>query len=298
MITKKILFVINPISGGKNKKNLPELIHAAMQNKSDYKIIFWENAEQDIHAIIKDEIENNNFTMLVAAGGDGTINRIANCIKNTKTTLGIIPLGSGNGFARFLKIPMNTEKALEIITNGKEILIDTCTINDKPFYCTAGVGFDAHIGKLFANANKRGPWTYIKKIISEFRKYNAEIYELNIDGQKITEKAFLITFANANQWGNNAQIAPKANIQDGLINITILKPFNVYNAPILAARLYLKNMHKSRYTSTYTGKEIIVTRLTESPVHFDGEPEKMGNKIEVKIFPKTLSVCVPQSWKS
>lgn len=295
MSQKKILFVINPISGGKNKDKLPGIIHAAMRDKFDYKIIYWESAGQDIDPIIKSEIVENGFTMLVAAGGDGTINKMAGIAKETVTTLGILPFGSGNGFARFLKIPMNTKKAVDVISNGKEILVDTCSINDKPFYCTAGAGFDAHIGKLFAHAGKRGPWTYVKKIIQEFKKYKAETYELEIDGKKHAEKAFLVTFANASQWGNNAQIAPEANIQDGLINITVMKPFPVYCAPFLAARLYLKNMHQSKYTSTYTGKKIILTRAGEGPAHYDGEPEIMGNTLNVEIFPGTLSVCVPQT---
>lgn len=294
MTSRKALFVINPISGGKSKTQLPDMIHAALQNKIDYKIIYWQSAEEDIESIIKNEITENNFTILVAAGGDGTINKMAGCIKETKTALGILPFGSGNGFSRFLKIPMNTTEALNIIATGREVYIDTCSINNRSFFCTAGVGFDAYIGKLFNEGGKRGPWTYIKKITKEFSKYTAIDYEIIIDGKKFQKNAFLITFANANQWGNEAQIAPEANIQDGLLNITVIKSFKVFQAPLLASRLYLKNIHKSQLVETFTGKEITVNRKSEGPAHFDGDPEIMGEKIEVRIFPSTLKVCVPQ----
>lgn len=295
MTSRKALFVINPISGSKNKTRLPDLIHSLLKNKIDYKIIFWQSAEQDIENIIKKEITDNNFTMLVAAGGDGTINKMANCIKNTNTSLGILPFGSGNGFSRFLKIPMNISEAINIIATGREVMIDTCSINNRSFFCTAGVGFDAYIGKLFNEGGKRGAWTYVKKITKEFSKYTAEDYEIIVDGKKYFKTAFLITFANANQWGNEAQIAPEANVQDGLLNITVIKPFKVYHAPLLATRLYLKNIHKSGLVETFKGKEITVIRKNEGPAHFDGDPEIMGEKIEVKIFPSTLKVCVPQS---
>lgn len=294
-MTRKALFVINPISGGKSKSRLPEMIHAALHNKIDYKIIYWQFADEDIERIIQKEIAENNFTMLVAAGGDGTINKMASCIKGTNTSLGILPFGSGNGFSRFLKIPMNITEAINIIATGKEVFIDTCSINTRSFFCTAGVGFDAYIGKLFNEGSKRGPCTYIKKITKEFRKYIAEDYEIIVDGTSYHKKAFLITFANANQWGNEAQIAPEADIQDGILNITVIKPFRTIQAPFLASRLYLKNIHRSGLVETFSGKNITVIRNAKGPAHFDGDPEIMDEKIDVKIFPSTLKVCVPQS---
>ncbi|MBI5217794.1 MAG: NAD(+)/NADH kinase [Bacteroidia bacterium] len=297
MSLRKALFVINPIAGGKKKDDLPDLIRFVINNRMEHKIIVWQSADQNIDEVIKKEIAENGFTMVVAAGGDGTINRIASCINRTSTTLGIIPLGSGNGLARFLKIPMNTQKAIDIIATGKDVFIDTCTLNDKNFYCTSGVGFDAHIGKLFAEAGKRGPLIYVQKIAGEFNKYKPEEYELDIDGKKINRKAFLVTFANSNQYGNEAQIAPQADIQDGLLNITLLKSFRAFQAPLIASRLYLKNFHESKFVETYTGEKIKLTRGSEGPVHFDGDPGIMGKEINVSIFPSTLKICVAGSSK-
>src|SRR3989339_173241 len=283
MQEKKVLFIINPISGGKNKDFLPELIRTKINNSIPFEILNWQSASQDIETEINKKIEKENFNILVAAGGDGTVNRMASFVKGKKITLGILPFGSGNGLARFLKIPLNTEKAIELIVTGKEVIIDSGKINNKDFFCTAGVGFDAHIGTLFAKAGKRGPMTYIKKITAEFNKYKPSQYELEIDGETYSEKAFLITFANANQWGNEAQIAPGADIQDGLLNITLVKSVSLLTAPVIATRLYLKNIDKSANVKTFAGKKIIVKRQEEGSVHFDGDPGIMGKKLEVEI---------------
>ncbi len=293
MQEKKILFIINPISGGKNKDFLPDLIRSTINNNIPYDILEWQSASQDIEKEISKKIEEENFNILVAAGGDGTINRMASFVKGKNITLGILPFGSGNGLARFLKIPLTTEKAIDLILTGKEVIIDSGKINDKDFFCTAGVGFDAHIGALFAKAGKRGPMTYIKKITSEFNKYKPSLYNLEIDGKTYSEEAFLITFANANQWGNEAQIAPGADIQDGFLNITLIKSVSLLSAPVIASRLYLKNIHKSEDVITFAGKKIVVKREEDGPVHFDGDPGMMGKEITVEICPASLRIIVP-----
>lgn len=289
----KYLVIINPISGGKTKDKLPGIINDAFSGKAEFEIHIWANPEEDLEAYIKNKIDSEGFNIIIAAGGDGTINKIAGIISETSAALGIIPLGSGNGFARFLKIPVDMKKSVEVILSGKIIEIDRGEINNRKFFCTAGVGFDAHIGRLFAVAGKRGPLKYIQIIMREFYKYKSEEYELNIDGKTIKRKAFFIAFANANQYGNEAQIAPEADIQDGLLNITILKPFPVIVAPFLAIRLYTKSFHKSRYVETYFCNTVTVIRKNSGPVHFDGDPGTMGTEVMARVISGDLKVIVP-----
>lgn len=289
---KRIAFVINPIAGGKNKK---QLIHSIQENfsKYNYELINWAYPEQKTEII--DHLKKNNYDVVVAVGGDGTINQVAQAIINTDTLLGIIPMGSGNGLARHLKIPLNIYKALYLIKDAHNtIKIDSCMVNGIDFFCTSGVGFDAYIGSLFAQSKTRGFFSYSKLTLSSLISYKPKKYKINIDGRLLEKEAFLITFANASQYGNNAYIAPLANIQDGLIDMVILKPFKLWNMLNLAYRMFNKTIHHSNFLETYKAKNILIEQAANISIHFDGEPMLVQEKhITVKIKPSSLKVIVP-----
>ena len=230
----------------------------------------------------------------MAVGGDGTVNEIAKALINTDAIMAIIPVGSGNGLARHLRIPLQPRKALELINKQKYQAIDCGLINNMPFFCTCGVGFDALIGEKFAQCKGRGLFNYVKTTITEYFNYKPEIYQITIDNeQNLNIPAFLITFANASQYGNNAYIAPNADICDGKLDMCILSPFKLYQAPGIGIQLFAKNINKSSLMQIERASNISLERASEGVVHFDGEPCRMGKKLEISLIDKCLNVIVP-----
>lgn len=289
-ITATAAIIINPISGGIDKKPVLEIIKNQFPTDISYEIIFWERPEQKAEIIKK--IRENNYEIVVAAGGDGTINQVAQAIMGIGSKLAIIPLGSGNGLARHLGIPFDVKAAVELIKKGKVIKMDACTVNGNYFYCTSGIGFDALIGKLFAESKARGFFTYFKLIVFNFITYKPGQYSLTIDGKVIKTTAFLITFANASQYGNNAFIAPQADVSDGYIDIVVLKPFRFWQALFIALRMFNKTLHLSGYVDVFIGRNISVNRSSAGPVHFDGEPAEMGTTLDYKIIQGLVKVII------
>lgn len=289
---RKILFLINPKSG--KKKNIRYLKSISKLNKThiDHKIIYWEKVEQDIVATCIDELRNG-YDIFAVIGGDGTVNRMIPVAIESQTPMLILPAGSGNGLARHLKISMKIPKALALIYNGKVKSIDAGKIDDKYFAVTSGLGFDAHIGHLFSYTKTRGWFNYFKIIIGEFRKYKSQDYIINIDGKIRNINAFLVTIANANQWGNNFYIAPQADVSDGLLDVCILKPFSFFNAFGIALKLMQKKAHRSRHIEIHKGKEVYIERLKEGFVHYDGEPDTMGRSLQISVIPNAVQIIYP-----
>ncbi|RPH34589.1 MAG: YegS/Rv2252/BmrU family lipid kinase [Bacteroidales bacterium] len=293
MPKEKILFLINPISGTKKKDNLAEQILKLLDHSRYEAEIHVTRFRGDATGIVPIKMAEG-YNKFVAVGGDGTVNEIAKALVDSEGILGIIPIGSGNGLARHLRIPINIEKAMKLINRGNVEAIDYGRINGSPFFCTCGVGFDAHIGNEFAKNKGRGFLTYIKVTISDFFNYKPKKYKLKIDKiGKLKTRAFLITVANASQYGNNAYISPKADIQDGRLDICILSPFRLYRAPGIGIRLFAKKIDKSSLMHTEQAQQIVLKRKKAGVVHYDGEPCEMGKKIKIKIVPKGLKVILP-----
>lgn len=293
IVKEKILFIINPISGTRNKKNLPgmieDLIDAAI---FDVEIVITKYKGEATEIVQQKLIGKCRY--FVAVGGDGTVNEIAKALINTKGIMGIIPVGSGNGLARHLQIPLDPGKAIKLINRQKCLAIDYGLINNIPFFCTCGVGFDALIGEKFAQCKGRGLTNYVKTTIKEYFKYKPEMYQITIDDEKvINRRAFLITFANGSQYGNNAYIAPKADISDGKLDICILSPFKLHKAPGIGFRLFSKNIDRSSFMHSERAQNILLERSSEGVVHFDGEPCRMGKKIDISLINKGLNVIIP-----
>lgn len=290
---EKILIVINPKAGKGRIKDSRSLIAGMLEKHFEVEFLDWESPDSDITGAVRQNIAHYRYSCVVAAGGDGTVNRTAKALTGKNIPMGIIPLGSGNGLARHLNIPMNLENAAKYIIIGKTRQIDTCTINDEPFFCTAGAGFDAHVGKLFSQSEKRGFSSYLKIVAGEFKSYKPQKYRIKIDEKFYELCAFLITVANAGQYGNNAYIAPLADISDGLMDVTVLKPFGIIHAPALAGRLFLKKIHKSSKIISFKATAVEIVREEEGCVHFDGEPAVMGKELNFKIHPLSLKIIVP-----
>lgn len=288
MKPEKIAFVINPNAGVKKKIDIIDFIKTNYSIHLNYDIIVWKN--KDDFESVKQEVLKGDYTIVVACGGDGTVNQVASIVAKTNMALGILPLGSGNGLARSNRIPMNLAKALKVIERGTINIIDGALINNHPFFCTAGVGFDAHIANEFAISTKRGFLTYFKTTMKEFFGYKPNHYKIAIDGKKIELEAFLITIANAGQWGNDVYIAPEAELTDGILNVSILKPFSLISIPMIGMKLFSKKIHQSVQLISEKGKKIDIEFNGELPVHFDGEPIRVKDKISIEIMPLVLKI--------
>jgi YegS/Rv2252/BmrU family lipid kinase len=290
---EKIGFIVNPISGVKGKGKIPELIDELLDgNRFEPSVFYTERAGHG--AEIAGQLSADGFRYVVAVGGDGTVNEVGRGIVHTDTALGIIPSGSGNGLARHLGIPVNVRKAIEYINNACVVEVDYGKANGHVFFCTCGAGFDAHISQQFALAGARGIKTYVEKIIGEYFTYKPEKYRIKNDFIDIEQEAFLVTFANASQYGNNAYIAPHANMQDGMMDVCVLSKFPLVVVPELAVRLFAKKIDKSYYMFSLNANRVVLEREKAGPFHFDGEAGEAGSEIEVCIVPRGLKVLVQQ----
>lgn len=285
---KKIAFVINPNAGVKKKINVIEFIKSNFPKTIDYDLIVWKNAN-DFDSV-KQQIINGNYTIVVACGGDGTVNMVAATVAHTNMAMAILPLGSGNGLARSNGIPLKLKEALKVIGNAQIKQIDGALINGIPFFCTAGVGFDALIADKFATSTKRGFVTYIKTSVREFFSYKPNDYKITVDGNVINTKAFLITVANAGQWGNDVYISPEASLNDGILHVSILKPFVMISIVSIGIKLFMKKIHTSAHLLSLNGKRIEIEFSGNLPVHYDGEPLAVENKITIEVRPDALKI--------
>jgi diacylglycerol kinase (ATP) len=287
-----ILFIINPISGGKDKIKIPDIIDANL-DRSKFNANYRFTSYPGHAAEIVEETVGMNFDVIVAVGGDGTINEVGAKVMLQHKVLGIIPYGSGNGLARFLKIPMNARKAIEVINHYQVSKIDTAVFNDKVYFNMAGMGFDAHISSIFAKDKKRGFSGYLKTGLKEMINYKPETYRIIVDGKSYTRKAFVVSVANSSQYGNNAHISPLASVSDGLLDVCIVKNIPLYKIPALAYFMLSAKTHQTEMVEIITGKHIQIFREQEAAIHIDGEPFLMGTEINISIQPLSLQVIVP-----
>ncbi len=284
-----ILFIINPISGGKKKADLPTLIDQFL-DKEKYAPIYAFTEYVGHAAELAEEAEKKNYDVIVAVGGDGTINEVASKLVHSNKTLAIIPFGSGNGLARFLNIPLSAKKAIALINTGKPQLIDTAELNGRKFFNMAGMGFDAHLSSVFAGNKKRGLKSYVELGFKEITTYKAQPYHIEIDGKEYDNSAFAISIANSSQYGNNVYISPKSSLTDGYLDVCIIHPISLVKLPILAFQMITAKTHQSSLVKIIRGKHIKIKRNAADAVHLDGEPLKLGEELEIKIVPASLKI--------
>ena len=278
-----MLFIVNPISGqGRKKRIISRLTEAG------YKVVCTEYAGH-AEKLAREAVDS----VIVAVGGDGTVNEVARGLVGTGKTLGIIPCGSGDGLARHLGISHNLSKALRTVTSGKVSPLDAGTIDGKLFFSVCGVGFDAVVSERFAKCGRRGLTSYISEGLKTWTVYAPEKYSIVIDGEKIEHEALFITIGNSNQWGNGAKITPLADSSDGILDITVVDGFKAVELPWLAGRLMTGSAHKSSRVHTYRGQSITITRPSDGPAHADGDWFSAEKAIEIKVMPHALNVLVP-----
>ncbi|SKC17100.1 diacylglycerol/lipid kinase family protein [Dyadobacter psychrophilus] len=286
------LFILNPNSGtsiGRNTGEVKKTIDSfAKKFGAEVTMLF---TEERAHAttLVRENLDLQPWKAIVAVGGDGTVNEIAQPLVNTEQPIGIIPLGSGNGLARHLGIPLTLEASLTRLFEGKITTIDSAQINDIPFFCTAGMGFDAYVGHLFSQQSQRGLATYVNVSFQSYWNYKPQRFKLN----GVETDAFSLSFANAGQFGNNAWVAPQASLQDGLLDVCTIKPFPKWYGTSLAYQLFTKQMKASRYIDYQHMTEAVVETQVPPMIHYDGEPFQLDTtRIEVKIKPQSLRVIV------
>jgi len=297
-VKKKIVFVMNPISGTASKRGIPDIIDGTIdKTRFDCELLTTAYAGHGYELAAKAREEGADA--VVAIGGDGTVNEVGRALINSQTALGIVPCGSGNGLARHLLLPKTVKRTLEVINRYEIHELDYGTINDHPFFCTCGMGFDAHVSKKFAEAGKRGPITYVENVLREGLKYEPETYEIVDENGVMRYKAFLISCANASQYGNNAYIAPQASMSDGLLDVIIMEPFDVLEAPQISIEMFGKTLDKSSKIKTFRCKHLHINRRKEGVIHFDGDPVMEKADVDVRVHEKGIRVIVnPDADKS
>lgn len=293
MAQRQALLVVNPVSGTRSKRGLEEIVEERL-SRVDIAVetVFTRgpgHASELAAQALRDGID-----MVIAAGGDGTVNEVANTLSNTFMPLGIIPLGSGNGLARSLGIPQDVGEALRIIEDGHISRCDRGMVNGLPFYCTFGVGFDAAVSETFASMKRRGRITYIRSVLREFLNYKSQPYAISIGGKVITERAFLIAVCNASQYGNNAYIAPQAKLSDGLLDLIVIHEGSPLSAVKIGVDLLTGLLDRNTRIDTFRISTATITRLTSGPVHLDGEPLVLGTNLDIKCDSSALSVFSPE----
>lgn len=291
---KPVVFIINPIAGIHQKDGILESIQQCF-HKREYLIYITERCGH-AYDIAREKVREG-YQSIVAVGGDGTVNEVASALVGSDCKLGILPAGSGNGLARYLRIPVYIDDALGIVRKHSIRKIDAGFVNGRYFFCTCGTGFDATVGKMFARDSRRGMLSYVRATIHQYIGYSPKSYTLKISKKKISLDAFLVTFANSGQFGNNAYIAPNALIDDGMLDLCILRPFPKTSTITLGLRLFFKNIDQSPYLEVMRIKKASLKRKGKKKItlHIDGEPLTFRKKLKVRVVPGAVRVMVPVS---
>ncbi len=286
---KKILFVINPISGGKKKTAFNKKVLEVLDLKKFNPTFQQTTKPNHAYELGRKAIEEK-YDAVIAVGGDGTINELGAALVGSGVPLGIIPEGSGNGLALYLGIPMNETAAIRRLNRFETVDVDCGTINEKPFFNIAGLGFDASVSDRFANDSIRGPIGYLRSVVNVLGKYKPCHYTLTIDGKKYEREAFMISVANSPQYGNNAYIAPNASVSDGVLDVCIVHKFPLYILPMMVYHLFNRSADQSEYVEIIPGKNILIEREDAGPVHVDGEPLTLTGNLQIEVKPSALKI--------
>lgn len=290
---KNIIFIINPISGVGRQNNIERLIQEELNLSISYQIekTTHENHAFEIAASYADKVD-----AIIAIGGDGTVQEIGRALINSKTAMGIIPTGSGNGFARSLQIPQDIRQSIRVFNNCKLKKTDTLSINGNPGMGIMGIGFDAHIASCFTNYGTRGFLTYSKLVLKEFFTQSNFKIEIEIDGTNYREEVFILNIANSGQYGNGAMICPLSELDDGILEACFLKKPVFYQLPLFILRLFTGNLHRSPLLKIIKGKEFVI-KNNKFKYHCDGEVKNPESTLIIKPNPLSLNIIIPDYGK-
>jgi diacylglycerol kinase (ATP) len=297
---RKILFFINPVAGTKSKLRLEKkIIKKCLEYNISFELL--STAEDGNYFFLRDRIIRDKITDVVICGGDGTLSPVISYLLNLKINIGIIPTGSGNGLAFTAKIPRSIDKALEIIFTGKTSCADAFLINGKLGCMLCGIGLDAKVAYDFSLQKKRGLSTYIKQTFKNFLSASPYYFELHIQNLHFKVDAFFICIANSNQFGNNFTIAPEASLNDGLLDIIIVKKmskpriiWSVFKQMKTGKIITFeeKNFHRKNILYFQTNSlEIINPEM--APLHIDGDHAVTNKKFNIEILPSAFNLIRP-----
>ncbi len=290
----RAFLIINPISGTGSKEGLEDKVRQRLA-ACDIAVECARTTGQGDATRMAREAVDGGFDMVIAAGGDGTVNETANALCDTGVSFGIIPCGSGNGLARHLNIPVDVRSALDIIADGRSEACDRGVVNGRNFFCTFGLGFDAAVSHKFAESKRRGRLTYISDTFREYVNYQPEEYVISANGQVLTDRAFVVAVCNASQYGNNAYIAPQASITDGLLDVTIIHYGNLLSTALVGLDLMSGTIPHNMLIHTFKTSTLTIARRNAGAVHIDGEPLEMGTELSVSCLPASLRILTPQA---
>ncbi len=291
---QRIRFIINPISGIGKKNQLPDLIETFLNHtKYEYEIQLTEYRKHARKIAI--ESSRQGFDIVCAVGGDGSVHEVGTGLIGTNTRLAIIPTGSGNGLARHLKIPLDIIEAIQCINNGYTSKMDTVLANETPFIGFGGFGFDAIIAKRFDAYHKRGFSSYIKLVLNEFLKYKAKPITIELADKTITDNYFLCSIANSSELGNGFCLSPQSKLNDGKIELCLLKPASIFSVPKLVFDFFTRRADKNKNIDIISTDKLTL-HLQENTAHFDGEPFEVRNTLNIEVKPKSLNILVGKNY--
>jgi YegS/Rv2252/BmrU family lipid kinase len=289
---KKVLFIVNKYAGTGYQ---PEVEGRMIDTSARYGVeCTIEFTRSRGHAsTLAREAAGRGFAFVVAVGGDGTLNEVAQGAMKANLPMGIIPRGSGNGLARHLGIPLNIPRGLEALFNSRVLKMDTFTVNGKLSLNVSGVGFDGRIANVFADKTRRGLLGYTKITLSEFFKSGEFELELTLNDLHFSRKVFILAIANSSQYGNNARIAPQASVCDQLLHINLVKKIPLYRVDFIRD-LFQGKLSHSPFCEILESADIAITTQKPVPYHVDGEPCGVDEKFEIHLQPAALQVLVPE----
>jgi diacylglycerol kinase (ATP) len=290
---KKVLFIINRFSGtGFQPQVEGRMIDVCRSHDTECTI---EYTQSRGHATeLAREAAASNFDFVVAVGGDGTVNEVAQGLIGTEIPMGIIPKGSGNGLARHLGIPISVPLSLARLFESNVVAMDTFSVNGKLSLNVSGIGFDGHIANLFGETVKRGLGGYVKLTVNEFFQFKEFEAQMQIGSETMKRHAFVMAIANSSQYGNNARIAPLASVCDGILHISILKKVPPYRLDFVYS-FFTGNIHQSDYCEVIEAKNLTITTSKSIAYHVDGEPTGVADRFEIKLQPGNLKMLVPKT---
>lgn len=289
---RSIDFIVNPVSGGKDKSRVLKTIEKQLDKSLFTYAVHTTTAPGDAERLARESTAD----IVVAVGGDGTVNEVARSLVGTDKVLGIIPCGSGNGLALHLGISRTPSQAVQTLNEGVVTRIDAALMNGRYFFCTAGLGLDAAVSLDFTRSTRRGMANYIALAWSDWKEHPEDEYAVECGSEHWSGKAVFLTVANANQWGNQARIAPMASLQDGLLDVVVVRPFTLLEIPDLAARLMSGHADTSRRVVHFSGSRIHLHRSGPGAVHYDGDSAEAGTDFDLEVEPDALQVLVSEDY--
>ncbi len=293
----RICVFTNPIAGKRMSVPIQGKLKEICISLDIEPSFYFTEADKGVEEIVEAEL-NKGVEDFVVVGGDGTVNMVARHLLGNKANLGIIPVGSGNGLARHLKIPLQVSKFSDFIRSHKILKMDYGLIGDLPFFCTAGLGFDAKIALSFSEQKNRGFSNYLKVILRDFADYKSGTLKIDFHDKSISSPFFMTTFANTAQFGNNAYISPKASAHDGLLDMCLVSPFPKIKATLMGQLLMSGSIESSKHYEMIRIKEAVITRDRPDWIHIDGDPLIMPEKLVVKVIPSGLNVWASDDYIS